>query len=319
MAVPARGVAGSDPGLTPYSDRVAQRYPTLVAALSLLWGASYLFIKVAGRDIQPATMMLIRVVVAGAALALLLARRGELRGLLEAPRGAYVLGLFNSAIPFTLIAWGERHISSGLAAVANASVPIFVALLAVRFRPDERPRGLRALGVFLGIGGVALLTGVSPGGGWLGVAGTAAVVLASISYAISTLYGQHLVRGVTGPVLSTTALVGATAVMLPFGLAQASSSRFTWPALGCVLALALLGTAAAQVVWFRLLRRYGAARASLVTYLLPATALVYGVVLLHERVTGAELGGFALILGGVALGSGAVRLPSRSLGVTQAP
>jgi drug/metabolite transporter (DMT)-like permease len=171
----------------------------------------------------------------------------------------------------------------------------------------------------LGIAGVALLTGVSAGGGWLGVAGTAAVVLASISYAVSTLYGQHLIGGVTGPVLSTAALVGATAVMLPFGLAQAPASRFTWGAMGCVLALSLLGTAAAQVVWFRLLRRYGAARSSLVTYLLPATALVYGVVLLHERVTLAELGGFVLILGGVALGSGAIRLPSRPLGVTQAP
>jgi drug/metabolite transporter (DMT)-like permease len=298
---------------------VSRRYVPLIATLSLLWGASYLFIKVAGRDLQPATMMLIRVTVAAVALVFVLVRRGELGDLRRAPRGAYLLGLFNSAIPFTLIAWGERHIESGLAAVANASVPIFVALLAIRFRPDERSRGIRALGVVLGIAGVAVLTGAAPQGGGWAIAGTAAVVLASVSYAVSSLYGQHLVAHVTGPVLSTTALLGAAVVLLPFGIAEAPTSSFSWAALACVLALALLGTAAAQLVWFRLLRRYGSSRSSLVTYLLPATALVYGVVFLHEHVTAAELGGFALILGGVALGSGAVRLPRRLAGVPQSP
>jgi drug/metabolite transporter (DMT)-like permease len=298
---------------------VSRRYAPLIATLSLLWGASYLFIKVAGRDLQPATMMLIRVTVAAVALVFVLVRRGELGDLRRAPRGAYLLGLFNSAIPFTLIAWGERHIESGLAAVANASVPIFVALLAIRFRPDERSRGIRALGVVLGIAGVAVLTGAAPQGGGWAIAGTAAVVLASVSYAVSSLYGQHLVAHVTGPVLSTTALLGAAVVLLPFGIAEAPTSSFSWAALACVLALALLGTAAAQLVWFRLLRRYGSSRSSLVTYLLPATALVYGVVFLHEHVTAAELGRFALILGGVALGSGAVRLPRRLAGVPQSP
>jgi len=297
---------------------VAHRYWPLVGALSLLWGSSYLFIKIGGREIEPATMMLIRVLVAAAVLVSVLAVRGELGELRRAPRGAYLLGLVNSAIPFTLIAWGERHIGSGLAAVANSSVPIFVALLAIRFRPDERSRGGRALGVVLGLVGVAVLTGASPGGGWWGVAGTAAVVLASVSYGVSSLYGQHLVAGVTGPVLSTTALIGAAVVLLPFGLAQAPSSTFGAKPLAAVLALALLGTAVAQLLWFRLLRRYGSSRSSLVTYLLPATALVYGAVFLHERITLLELGGFALILCGVALGAGAIRLPSRS-GVPQTP
>ena len=297
---------------------MAYRYWPLVGALSLLWGSSYLFIKIGGREIEPATMMLIRVLVAAAVLVTVLAVRGELGALRRAPRGAYLLGLVNSAIPFTLIAWGERHIGSGLAAVANSSVPIFVALLAIRFRPDERSRGTRALGVVLGLVGVAVLTGASPGGGWWGVAGTAAVVLASASYGVSSLYGQHLVAGVTGPVLSTTALIGAAVVLLPFGLAQAPASTFAAKPLAAVLALALLGTAVAQLLWFRLLRRYGSSRSSLVTYLLPATALVYGAVFLHERITLPELGGFALILCGVGLGAGAIRLPSRS-GLPQTP
>jgi drug/metabolite transporter (DMT)-like permease len=297
---------------------VTRRYVPLVATLSLLWGASYLFIKVAGRELPPTTMMLIRVIVAAVALLGVLWWRGELGGL-RAPVGAYALGLFNSAIPFTLIAWGERHIDSGLTAIANASVPIWVALLAIRFRPDERSTGARAVGILLGLAGVVVLTGATPGGGWWGVAGIAAVVVASISYAVAGLYGQRLFEQVSGPVLSTTALVGATVIILPFGVAQAPHDAPSLKAIGCVLALALLGTTAAQLVWFRLLRGHGIARSTLVTYLLPVTALAYGVVLLDEPLTAAELAGMALILGGVALGSGAVRLSRGARTVPQAP
>jgi drug/metabolite transporter (DMT)-like permease len=282
-------------------------YVPLVGSLSLLWGSSYLFIKVAGRELQPSTMMLIRVIVAGAALAAFLGAQGQLGELRRAPLGAYALGLFNSAIPFTLIAWGERHIDSGLAAVVNASVPIFAGLLAIRWRPSERPRGIRAAGVGLGLVGVFVLTGAAPGGGWQGIAGVVAVSLASLSYGVSALYGQHLVGHVRGPVLSTAALAGALVVLLPFGIAQAPSDVPGWKAIGSVLALALLGTAVAQLLWFRMLRRYGAARSTLVSYLIPATALIYGVVFLSEHVSAIEIAGFVLILAGVALGSGAVR------------
>ena len=252
-------------------------------------------------------MMLIRVVLAAAVLLAFLAAQGQLGELRRAPLGAYVLGLFNSAIPFTLIAWGERHIDSGLAAVANASVPIFAGLLAIRWRPSERPRGIRAAGVGLGLVGVVVLTGIAPRGGWLGVAGVLAVTLASLSYGISALYGQHLVADVRGPVLSTTALLGALVVLLPFGIAQAPAQVPSWKAIGAVVALALLGTAIAQLLWFRALGSFGAARTTLVSYLIPATALIYGVVFLGEHVNAGELAGLFLILAGVALGSGAVR------------
>jgi drug/metabolite transporter (DMT)-like permease len=291
---------------------MTRAYVPLMLTLSLLWGASYLFIKVAGEEIKPATMMLARVVIAAAVLLGFLAWRGELGGLRRAPLGAYGLGLLNSAVPFTLIAWGELHIDSGVAAIANASVPIFVALLAIPFRPDERSTGARLAGILLGLVGVGVLTGVSPEGGWWGVAGTLAVVVASLSYAAAGLWGQSLIRGVSGPVLSTTALLGAALALLPFGVAQAPNSAPGWKAIACVLALAVLGTAVAQLVWFRLLRRYGSARSSLVTYLLPVTALAYGSVFLDEPLHPSALAGLALILGGVALGSGAVRLPRRA-------
>jgi drug/metabolite transporter (DMT)-like permease len=262
--------------------------------------------------------MLARILIAAAVLVGFLAWRGELAGLRRAPLGAYGLGLLNSAIPFTLIAWGERHIDSGVAAIANSSVPIFVALLAIPFRPDERSTGTRAAGIVLGLVGVAVLTGASPEGGWWGVAGTLAVVVASLSYAAAGLWGQGLIAGVSGPVLSTAALIGAAVVMLPLGVAQAPNELPGWKSIACVLALAVLGTALAQLLWFRLLRRYGSARSSLVTYLLPVTALAYGSVFLDEPLHPSALAGLALILGGVALGSGAVRLPRRAA-LPQAP
>ena len=210
----------------------------------------------------------------------------------------------NSAIPFTLIAWGERHIDSGVAAVANASVPIFVAVLAIWFRPDEKSTGWRLVGILLGLVGVAVLAGASPDGGLWYVAGTLAVVLASISYATAGIWGKYLIVYTTGPVLATTSLLGAFVVLLPFGVAEAPSELPSLKAIACVLALAVLGTAAAQLIWFRLLRSFGTARSSLVTYLMPATALLYGVVFLGESLTWPTLLGFVLILGGVALGSG---------------
>jgi drug/metabolite transporter (DMT)-like permease len=291
---------------------MTRAYVPLMLALSFLWGASYLFIKVAGREIQPGTMMLTRIVIAAALLLAFLASRGELGDLRRAPLAAYGLGLLNSAVPFTLIAWGERHIDSGVAAIANASVPIFVALLAIRLRPDERSTGTRAAGVLLGLVGVGVLTGVSPQGGWWGVVGTLAVVVASLSYAGAGLWGQHLITRVSGPVLSTASLLGAAVLMLPLGVAQAPHDVPGWKPVLSVLALAVLGTAAAQLLWFRLLRGYGSARSSLVTYLLPVTALAYGSLFLDESLHPSALIGLVLILGGVALGSGAVRLPRRA-------
>ena len=105
---------------------------------------------------------------------------------------AMVLGVFSTALPFTLIAWGETRIDSGVAAIGNASMPIFVALFALRFRKTERATGARLIGVLLGLIGVAVLAGVDPKGGWAGFVGTLAVVAASVSYAIATLYTQNL-------------------------------------------------------------------------------------------------------------------------------
>ena len=297
-------------------------YLTLLSFLAFVWGASYLFIKVAVDEIEPAPMMFVRLAIAAALLLpFLLWREGVRNGLDQlraAARAGLVLGLVNAAVPFTLIAWGEKHIDSGVAAIANSTVPIFNALLVIRFLPSERLSAGRLVGVLVGFAGVAVLTGGNPEGGWWGVAGTMAVVLASLSYAVGSIYGQMRVRGTAGPVLATASMIGGALILLPFAVFQVPSEVPSWEASGSVLALAVGGTAVAQLVLFRMLRLHGSARVVLVTYLMPPIALFYGAVLLDESITTAAVAGLALILGGVAIGSGAVRLPRRAA-VPQAP
>ena len=294
---------------------MSRTYVPYIAALALLWGASYMFIKVAVREYEPAAMIMFRLVIASVLLvAVFVGQRGwggAVADIKALGLQGFAVGVVNGAIPFTLIAWGEKHIDSGVAAIANATVPIFVVLLALRWQKSEAVRGGRLGGILLGLVGVGVLAGVHPSGGWWGAAGTLAVVVASLSYAVGGLWGQRLVTDENGFALATAAMLGATVVLIPFGLAQLPAHVPGWKETGSVVALAVLGTAIAQILLFRVLRSDGATRMSLVTYLLPVTALFYGVALLGEPLTVEELVGMVLILGGVALGSGAVRLPRR--------
>ena len=292
-----------------------KRYWPMLLVLAALWGASYLFIKVAVEDIPPAPMMAVRTLLAAAILLGYLAWRlgwtragAELRA---AWRHCAVLGVLNAALPFWLIAWGEQHIDSGLAAVVQASVPIFNALILLRVIPHERVSLGRALGLAIGIVGVAVVTGIHPSGGWWAIAGALAIVASSLSYASAGVYGQLAVSGTAGPVLATGSMLVGGLILLPFALFQLPSSAPDLEATASLLALTLLGTAFAQLVLYRLLALHGSARLSLVTYLMPGFALVYGAVILDEKLTFSTLGGLVLILAGVALASGAVRLPQR--------
>lgn len=280
-----------------------------------MWGASYLFIKVAVEDIPPAAMTEIRVLVAGLCLAAYLAARDGGRRALESLRDAWkpclVLGVINAALPMTLVAWGEQYIDSGVAAIAQASVPIFVVLLSLRFLPHEPLGASRIVGLAVGIAGVALVTGFHPGGGWWAVAGTLAVVLSSVSYASGGVYGQLQVHGTAGPVLAAGSMLAAAAALLPFALADLPSEAPGATAVAGLAALVLFPTVLGQLLLFRILRLHGSRRLSLVTYLMPGFAIVYGAALLDEPLTAAALGGLALILAGVALASGQGRLGPR--------
>src|SRR3954454_17744587 len=147
-----------------------------------------MFIKVADRAYEPTTMIMFRLLVAGFTLLLVLVAQRGLRSTLAEMRGlgweGFALGVVNGAMPLTLIAWCEKHIDSGVAAIANASMPIFVVLLAIRWKPSERAHGLRLAGFIVGLGGVGVLAGIPPEGGWWGAAGTLDVVIASVAYAV---------------------------------------------------------------------------------------------------------------------------------------
>jgi drug/metabolite transporter (DMT)-like permease len=274
-----------------------------------------MFIKVAVDEIEPTAMMFLRLILALAVLVpILFAAVGARRALADIRAmgwGAFAVGLLNMSLPFVLIAWGEKHIDSGIAAIANASVPIFVALLALRFNPGERVRGLRLAGILVGFAGVGVLAGLNPEGGWWAVAGTLAVVVASLCYAGANHYVQHHFA-LTAPLVITTASCAAGAlILLPFAAVQLPDETPSWKALGSVAVLGILGTAIALLFFYRMLSRYGATRASLVTYLLPPTALVYGALILDEPITLNAVLGLGLILAGVALGSGLLRFHRR--------
>ena len=292
---------------------MTRRYWPLILTLASLWGASYFLIKV-GVDggFSPAALMAARALLAAVVLLGYLATTIGLGRAIDEIRAAWracvVLGAINAAIPFWLVAWGETRIDSGIAAIAQATVPLFSLLIGLRFLPQEHISRLRIAGVGLGIVGVALIAGVAPAGDLGEVVGTFAVILASFFYASAGIYGQLRLRGTTsGPVLATGNMLAAGLILLPFAIVQRPESMPTTGALGSLVLLAVLPTALAQLILFRTIALFGARRLSLVTYLMPGIALFYGAVLLGEQVTIAAIAGLVLILLGVALGSGTLR------------
>jgi drug/metabolite transporter (DMT)-like permease len=280
--------------------------------LASVWGASYLFIKVAVEGgLEPAPLMFARAAIAAAVLLAYvvrsLGRARALRELRSSWRQWVAIGAVANAVPFWLVAWGEKHVDSGIAAIAQSTVPLFTILIGLRFLPHEPLSRGQLLGFTLGLVGVGVLAGGHPDGGRWAVAGTLAVVLSSLAYACGNVIGQRSVSGTPGPVLATGAMTAAAVTLLPFALIQAPTTMPDTDALLSLLALALLGTALAQLVLYRMLNNFGARSVSLVTYLMPGFALVYGAVLLDEAITAAALAGLGLILAGVALGSGVLR------------
>jgi drug/metabolite transporter (DMT)-like permease len=234
--------------------------------------------------------------------------RRTLRELRGAAWPLVVTGLLNSAIPIFAITWAETRLDSGLTAIIQASAPLFTALLALRFSQDQRVRGSRLAGLVIGFAGVALLVGGRPSGQ---IAAALAVVFSAICYAGAALYAGRRLGGVSPLVTALGTLTAATLVTLPIGLFQLPSQMTGWKVTASVLTLGIAGTGVAYVLYYGLISGAGASRAILITYLVPTFAVVYGALLLGEPVTAAAIGGLALVLAGVGLGTGAIR-PGRS-------
>jgi drug/metabolite transporter (DMT)-like permease len=291
-------------------------YVAVLLFLGATQGASYLFMRVAVRELSPPVVVASRLLLGLPACFVYLALTGQAARVPRAWREGLFLGVMNAALPFTLITWGEKYIDAGTAGVAIATIPIFVALLAIKMLPGERVTGMRLAGVLVGLLGVGVLTGIDPQGGWWGVAGALAVVLASLIVACANLYAQRRIH-LGAPVLATAGMTFGAIVTLPFALASLPDHVPSGTVIGAALGLGLISTGGAQLVFYWLLKAHGASKAALVTYVIPVFALTFGVVFLGEPARATVLVGLALIAGGVALGAGVFRMGRAPL--TQLP
>jgi drug/metabolite transporter (DMT)-like permease len=283
--------------------------------LSVLWGGSFFFIEIAIRTVAPFTLVLIRVALAAAILwAWLLVRRERLAMPPGAATAFLVLALLNNVVPFVLFAWAQQAIDGGLASILNATTPIWGVLVAHLFTADEKATPAKVAGVLLGFGGVAVMIGAD----LLGQIGNAALaqlacLFATLCYALAGVYARRFrAMGVPPLAVSTGQLTASAIVMLPLVLLfeppwhAAPPSPEAWAAL---VALALLCTSLAYILYFRLLASAGATNSLLVTFLIPVTAILLGALILGERLAPRHVLGMALIGLGLAAIDG--RLLSR--------
>jgi drug/metabolite transporter (DMT)-like permease len=273
-------------------------------ALGLMWGSSYLFIKIAVDDFGTFTLVALRLAI-GAALLWTVVRLARQR--LPRERTVYghlaVMGVFNIALPFILITWAERNVESSLAAVLTSIVPLFVAVLAPLFIHDEPMRLGGIAGLVVGFVGVVVLTSRGLGGTGYDIASDLALVGSSLSYAAGAVYARRNVRGLQPMIPAafqvTFALIITTAIALVFE--HPWDARPDLAAVGAIIWLGLLGSGLAYLAFFRLLGRWGATRTAAVAYVLPVVGIVLGFLVLGEPIDRRIVLGTLLIIGGVAL------------------
>ncbi|MDA7981226.1 MAG: DMT family transporter [Alphaproteobacteria bacterium] len=277
----------------------------LLIALSLLWGGSFFFVEVIVDDWPTFTLVTLRVGLAAAALWIyIFARRVPVSFGREVWAAFFVMGLINNVVPFSLIAWGQIAIASGLASILNATTPLFTVLVAGFFLRDEAASARKVAGVGVGFLGVVVMVGPSALGGMsVDLAAQAAVLAAAFSYALAGVFGRRFrALGVSPVVVSAGQLGASTLILLPFALwfegPDIRASFDAWIALG---ALGLFSTALAYVIYFRLLASAGAVNVLLVTFLVPVSAILLGALILGERLGLGHFLGMFLIGFGLSL------------------
>lgn len=275
-------------------------------SLSLIWGVSFLFIKLGVGDMGPTGLVLVRSVSGAVTLVVLMT---VMRKPIFGPRWKAwivpfaVMAVINAIFPWAAIAWGEERITSGLASILNATATLWTATLAFWIVPAERPAPLNYLGVLIGIAGVAIL--VLPDIVAHGLSGTAlgilAVLAAALSYALAALFQRTRMRGMSVYEQSTGQTIATALLAIPVAAPSLPHFHFGLVSFLAVVALGVFGTGVAYLLFYYVMNSLGAVRATAVTLAVPVTAVFWGVVLLHERLTVAIVVGMAVIFGGIVL------------------
>jgi drug/metabolite transporter (DMT)-like permease len=287
----------------------------MLLTLSVLWGGSFFFIGVAVKELPPMTIILLRVAIAAVVLAAALAvMRAAIPRDPDIWFAFLVMGFLNNVIPQSLIAWGQHAIPSGLASILNATTPLFGVVVAHYFTLDEKITANKMAGLLIGIAGVAILIGPSAFEGlgssfWAEVA----ILVASVFYALSGVYGRRFKRMGVDPIVTATGqLTGSTLLLVPLvllfehPLSLPMPGSATWQA---IIGLATISTALAYVVFFRILATAGATNLLLVTFLIPVSAIFLGAMFLGETLELRHFIGMTAIAAGLACIDG--RLLSR--------
>ena len=274
----------------------------LLVLLSVLWGGSFFFVELALEEMPTLTVVFARVSLAALALHLYLLLRGQRIPLdPELWAAFFVMGLINNFIPFTLIVWGQVYIEGGLASILNATTPIFAVLLAHLLTKDERLTLHKLVGVVLGFLGVIVLIGPEALRG-LGtnLLAQLAVIGAGLSYALAGIYGRRF-KNVPSSFTAAGMLTCSAVILLPLSLIADEPWNLSvgMLSLSAVIALAVLSTAAAYLIYFYILSEAGATNVLLVTLLIPISAILLGVLFLNERLSLTAYVGMAFILTGL--------------------
>ncbi|MBW9062525.1 DMT family transporter [Rhizobium herbae] len=290
----------------------------LLALLGLIWGGSFFFARIAIQHVPALTLVLLRVALAALALHIYVFGRHDIYREFKARWPQFLLlGLINNAIPHTLIFFGQTQIGAGLAAILNATTPVWTVLIANVLTHDEKLSLAKIAGCLLGLAGTAVLIGPSalPGlqsGEGIPLWALLFPVIAAISYGFAATYGKRF-RGLAAPVSAAGQLTASTLIMLPLALAIDTPWRLPTPPITsvvAVLALALISTAYGYILFFRIMSRAGATNTSLVTLLVPPSAVLLGYLFLGETLEPTDIAGMLLIAAGLVVLDGRI-LPSR--------
>ena len=274
----------------------------LIIILSILWGGSFFFVGVAVKEMPPLTIVLCRVALASIILLVIVYLKGDKMPSSPGLWGAFIImGALNNLIPFSLIVWGQTHIESGLASILNATTPIFSVVLAHFLTREERLTANRITGVTIGWIGVAMLIGIESLRGFgIEVMGQLAVVGATFSYACAAIYGRRF-KGINPLIVATGMLCGSTIMMTPLALVIEQPWNLS-PGITTLMALfglAAVSTSLAYIIYFQVLATAGPTNLLLVTFLIPVSAILLGVVVLAERLAWNAFAGMGLIFIGL--------------------